>query len=223
MEGRSLTNIRASTGLEPVTSAIPVGCSTNWAMKPHIGSEVNLLSSYLPVKWNDVKYIWNSYLYCGCRWKWRVTIVMITFIYNRSTNMNFIYILKLGWSRTHNHNKVEVVVSAHKAISSRNSRTVKSILHLQWQHIWILSFNHSRFFFFSNYVIISVEPILGKVPMYKFLICLHCDSLKQGKERVNKREVRETSECLSFQAFLSVCFQSWMQVFLYSCRSEIYI
>ena len=31
-------------------------CSTNWAMKPHIGSEVNLLSSYLPwgVKWCEV-------------------------------------------------------------------------------------------------------------------------------------------------------------------------
>ena len=30
-----------------------VPCFINWAMKPHIGSEVNLLSSYLPwgVKW----------------------------------------------------------------------------------------------------------------------------------------------------------------------------
>ena len=57
--------IRASTGFELVTSAIPVRCSTNWAMKPHIGSEVNLLSSYLPVQWNDVKFIWNnSHLYC---------------------------------------------------------------------------------------------------------------------------------------------------------------
>ena len=26
-----------------MTSAIPVQCSTNWAMKPHIGSEVNLI------------------------------------------------------------------------------------------------------------------------------------------------------------------------------------
>ena len=34
--------IRASTGFEPMTSAIPVRCSTNWAMKPHIGSKVNL-------------------------------------------------------------------------------------------------------------------------------------------------------------------------------------
>ena len=48
--------IRASTGFEPVTSAIPVRCSTNWAMMPHIGSEVNLLSSCLPwrVKWREV-------------------------------------------------------------------------------------------------------------------------------------------------------------------------
>ena len=43
MERRSLKKIRASTGFEPVTSALPVRFSTNWAMKPHIGSEVNLL------------------------------------------------------------------------------------------------------------------------------------------------------------------------------------
>ena len=42
--------IRASTGFKPVTSAVPVRCSTNWAMKPHIGRELNLLSSYLPVQ-----------------------------------------------------------------------------------------------------------------------------------------------------------------------------
>ena len=48
--------IRASRGFEPVTSSLPVCCSTNWAMKPHIGSEVNLLSSYLPwgVKWCEL-------------------------------------------------------------------------------------------------------------------------------------------------------------------------
>ena len=74
LERRSLKKIRASTGFKPMTSAIPVRCSTNWAIKPHIGSEVNLLSSYLPVQWNDVKFIWNnSYLYCGCRWKnWKI-------------------------------------------------------------------------------------------------------------------------------------------------------
>ena len=37
MERRSLKKqIRASTGFEPVTSAITVRCSTNWAMKPHV-------------------------------------------------------------------------------------------------------------------------------------------------------------------------------------------
>ena len=41
LERRSLKKIRASTGFEPVTSALPMRCSTNWAMKPHIGSEVN--------------------------------------------------------------------------------------------------------------------------------------------------------------------------------------
>ena len=58
-------------GFEPVTSALPVRCSTNWAMKPHIGSEVNLLSSYLPwgVKWCEVYEIINSYrkLWLNCR------------------------------------------------------------------------------------------------------------------------------------------------------------
>ena len=46
LERRSLKNIRASTGFKPVTSAIPVAvrCSTNWAMKPHIGSEVSCLN-----------------------------------------------------------------------------------------------------------------------------------------------------------------------------------
>ena len=47
------------------------------SMKPHIGSEVNLLSSYLPVQWNDVKFIWNtSYLYCGYRLTQRVIIAV---------------------------------------------------------------------------------------------------------------------------------------------------
>ena len=79
LERRSLKKkkIRASTGFEPMTSAIPVRCSTNCAMKPHIGSKVNLLSSFLPVQWNHVKKIWNnSYLYCGMRWKWSVIIAV---------------------------------------------------------------------------------------------------------------------------------------------------
>ena len=42
LEKRSLTKIRASTGFEPVTFAIALRYSTNWTMKLHIGSEVNL-------------------------------------------------------------------------------------------------------------------------------------------------------------------------------------
>ena len=41
LEIRSPTKIQASTGFEPVTSGLPVRCSTNWAMKPHIASKVN--------------------------------------------------------------------------------------------------------------------------------------------------------------------------------------
>ena len=49
-------NVKQNSGFGPGTSALPVRYSTNWAMKPHIGSEVNLLSSYLPwgVKWCEV-------------------------------------------------------------------------------------------------------------------------------------------------------------------------
>ena len=68
-----------------MTSAIPVRCSTNWAMKPHVGSKVNLLSSYFSraVKWCEILLKLENLL----RWS------LFTFIYNRSTNMNyFIYI-----------------------------------------------------------------------------------------------------------------------------------
>ena len=44
----TLKKIKALTGFEPMSSVIPVQCSTNQAMKPHIGSEVNPLSPHLP-------------------------------------------------------------------------------------------------------------------------------------------------------------------------------
>ena len=57
--------IRASTGFEPVTSAIPVRCSTNWAMKPHIGSEVRKIHcedhSHFHL-WPQFKYM-NYFIY----------------------------------------------------------------------------------------------------------------------------------------------------------------
>ena len=73
LERRSLKKIRASTGFEPVTSAIRVR-STNWAMKPHIGSEVNLLSSYLPVRnemmWciYEIIHIWTAVVHESDEW-----------------------------------------------------------------------------------------------------------------------------------------------------------
>ena len=62
LERRSLKKIRASTGFEPVTSALPVRCSTNWAMKPHIESEVNLLRLLLSncLKWKIYCYYHSS-------------------------------------------------------------------------------------------------------------------------------------------------------------------
>ena len=45
LETRSVKKIRASTRFEPVTSAIPVRYSTNWAMKPHLAPNVWLHST----------------------------------------------------------------------------------------------------------------------------------------------------------------------------------
>ena len=87
--------IRASTGFEPLISAIPVWCSTNWATKPHIGSEVNLLSSYLPVQWNDVKLISsNSYN------------VSKSVYFNLVNHIIFLQIFWPGKSRTVNSNRL---------------------------------------------------------------------------------------------------------------------
>ena len=72
-------------GFELVTSATPVRCSTNWAVKPHVGSEVNLFISYLPVQWNDVKYIWNSCIKF-------TAIIILHFHLQPQYNMNFICI-----------------------------------------------------------------------------------------------------------------------------------
>ena len=71
---------RALTGFEPMTSAIPVRCSTNWAMKPHIGSEVNV-SSYFPVrgvKWCYMK--WFIYELRADLYESKIITFIITFI-----------------------------------------------------------------------------------------------------------------------------------------------
>ena len=62
LERRSLKKIRASTGFEPVTSAIPVRCSTNWAMKPlTLGARSIYWVHFSREEWHDVKFIWNNF------------------------------------------------------------------------------------------------------------------------------------------------------------------
>ena len=105
MEERSLKNIRASTGFEPVTSTIPVCHARPTELWSHtLGARSICWIHIFPcseMMWN----IWNSYLHWGCRWKWRVKSEnllrwsLFTFIYNHSTNMNFIYIFHKGNKR----------------------------------------------------------------------------------------------------------------------------
>ena len=64
---------RASTWFEPVTSAIPVRCSTNWAMKPHIASEVVVpftglqsLDSLSEILWECWNFLSKYQLHCPC-------------------------------------------------------------------------------------------------------------------------------------------------------------
>ena len=57
---------RASTGFEPVTSALLVRCSTNWAMKTNTLGAKSIVSSYVPVKvieW-QMKYMNEPYINC---------------------------------------------------------------------------------------------------------------------------------------------------------------
>ena len=62
---------RLQTGFKPVTSAIPVRCSTNWAMKPHIRSEAKFIEFISPVRsemmWSIYEITQDIYLNCGCR------------------------------------------------------------------------------------------------------------------------------------------------------------
>ena len=75
-----------TTGFKPVTSTIPVRCSTNWAMKTRIGSEVNFVEFISPVRsemaWSISYEIIHIYIYiCELlwyRWKWR-TITAVNF------------------------------------------------------------------------------------------------------------------------------------------------
>ena len=84
---------------------MPVRCSTNWTMKPHIGSKVSLLSSFLPVRYEimwsiyEIIHIWTAFVNDWLRWSF------FTFIYNRISNMvYFIYTLhdvKFIWNNSY--------------------------------------------------------------------------------------------------------------------------
>ena len=63
---------RTSTGFEPVTSQLPVRCSTNWAMKPLTLGAGQLWVHMFPwKKWvliiYEIKHVWTAKM----KWKWR--------------------------------------------------------------------------------------------------------------------------------------------------------
>ena len=64
--------IGTSTGFEPVTSRLPVRCSTNWAMKPLTLGAGQLWVHMFPwKKWvlmiYEINHIWTAEM----KWKWR--------------------------------------------------------------------------------------------------------------------------------------------------------
>ena len=69
-------NSEAWTGFEPMTSVIPVRCSTNWAMKPRwkqVKSEFNLYPLYEESKMMCIwykSYIWST-VWCSTNWAMR--------------------------------------------------------------------------------------------------------------------------------------------------------
>ena len=75
---------RTSTGFEPVTSQLPVWCSTNWAMKPLTLRAGQLWVHMFPWKKWVLNDIWNkSYMNCGnemkqCLWTVNIAINTIT-------------------------------------------------------------------------------------------------------------------------------------------------
>ena len=112
LEGRSLKNIRASTGLEPVTSATPVRCSTNWAVRPHIGSEISLLSSCLLVhgfesRWSPVIF---RLLPSNCL-NWKFTVMVSRSSLSSTTTVQ--YAFHIYFTSFHCTGKINVCLCLH--------------------------------------------------------------------------------------------------------------
>ena len=98
------------TGFEPMTSAIPVRCSTNWAMKPHIGSKAssfqllkleNLLKRSLIFLncWFPYIYEWLQIAAKNVQW-----VVEIRFMKLLSSGRNFCFIFRIWELETNNEN-----------------------------------------------------------------------------------------------------------------------
>ena len=117
LEGRSLKNIRASTGFKPVTSTIPVRCLTQQidlapnepnklTSPPMCGFTAQLVQHRTVSQSSRVRIPLKPYYFSGfllliasigkklLRWS------LVTFIYNCSTNMDFIYVYVFMCLRT---------------------------------------------------------------------------------------------------------------------------
>ena len=110
-------------GFEPVTSTIRVQCSTNWPMKPHIGSEVNLLSSYLPVR--------NEMMWCVYE-----IIHIWTAVIDESEEWSSQYILQFKQLERRSLKKIraymqKIYCDDHSSLSSTTA-----------VHIWIILYTH---------------------------------------------------------------------------------
>ena len=81
-----------------------------------------------------------------------------------------------GSSWTQKQNKVRWLFPrrkrSHPAVAANWSRFYPYNDNIVGYFPWTM---HFAIFFFFNCVIVSVEPILGKLLIYEFLICLHCD------------------------------------------------
>ena len=63
---------RTSTGFEPVTSRLPMWCSTNWAMKPlMLGAGQLWVHMFLSKTWVLMIYEINQIWTAEMKWKWR--------------------------------------------------------------------------------------------------------------------------------------------------------
>ena len=167
-----MKKIRASTGFAPVTSALPVRCSTNWAMKPHIGSEVNLLSSYLPwgIKWCEV----NTTLGCA----FVLPKITLCFLSRKKPNHQFIIYGLSGRLLSFSARSLWLTESKALLKSIANIRTA---LHLG------SSRNLQILFWISNRASVQLPPSLYANWLSNSYICFSIYQISWRKIKNEKR------------------------------------